>query len=150
MSTSSQQSRQPNSGVHPFAYVLVASGGGVVGTDYATWLKVDPVVGAVIGGLISLIMLSIANKMYRDPGGEIQKKCMEIGGGIGLLLGAVIIGSNFDHIVAWIIGGIVGSAIGYKVGEIAAAIISLAGFAVLLLSQGPIGLAVRTAILNSN
>jgi len=148
VNTNVQQTK--TTGAHPMAYFLVASGGGVVGTDYATWLKVDPVVGAVIGGIVSLIILQVAYHLYSDPDGKIKKTCTEAGGIIGILLGAYITLENSTEGFAWIIGAVIGGTIGAGMGQMAAAIISLAGFAILFLSQGPVGMAVRTFILNMN
>ncbi|WP_281558788.1 hypothetical protein [Thalassomonas sp. RHCl1] len=148
MTTNTQPAN--TTGAHPLAYFLVASGGGVVGIDYATWLKVDPVIGAVIGGVISLFILHLAYHLYADPEGEIKKTCTEAGGILGVLLGAYITLENSSEELTWMIGAIIGGAIGAGMGQLAAAIISLAGFAILFLSQGPVGMAVRTYILNIN
>ncbi|WDE01116.1 hypothetical protein [Thalassomonas actiniarum] len=148
MNTNAQPTK--TTGAHPLAYFFVASGGGVVGTDYATWLNIDPVIGAVIGGVISLFILQLAYHLYTDPEGEIKKTCTEAGAILGVLLGAYITLENSSEDFAWVIGAFVGGAIGAGMGQMAAAIISLAGFTVLFLSQGPVGLAVRTFILNIN
>ncbi len=150
MNNNSQQSQAQNTGLHPLASFFLASGGAVVGTDYAKWFNVDPVLGALVGGVISLIILQIAYRIHKDPGGKIRKGFTEFGLVAGFILGAVIASDNSDSGFAWLIGGGIAAGVGALLGQMAAAIVSLAGFSVLFLSQGPIGLAVRTYILNLN
>jgi hypothetical protein len=150
MNSNPQQNQTQNSGLHPLASFFLASGGAVVGSDYANWLNVDPIFGALIGGVVSLVILQIAYRIHKDPEGKIKKGFTEFGLAVGLILGAVIAGENSDNGFAWLVGGGVGAGVGAWLGQMAAAIVSLTGFAVLFLSQGPVGLAVRTFILNGN
>jgi len=150
MSNNPQQNQQQGGGLHPMASFFLASGGAVVGTDYAKWWNVDPVMGAIIGGVISLAILQFAYHLHKDPGGKIKKGFSEFGLVVGGIMGAVISSENSTEDLAWLIGGGIGAALGYGAGQMVAAIVSLAGFAVLLLSQGPIGLAVRTWIMSLN
>ncbi len=148
MNNNGQQNQ--NAGFHPLASFFLLSGGAVVGSDYAKWVEVDPVMGALVGGVISVVILQIAYQIHKDPEGKIRKGFTEFGAGVGLLLGAVVASENSDNGFAWVIGGVVGAGFGAWLGQMAAAIVSLAGFGVLFLSQGPVGLAVRTYILNIN
>ncbi len=146
----SQLNQQQGGGLHPLASFFLASGGAVVGNDYAKWLEVDPVVGALIGGVISLTILQISYKIHRDSEGKIKKGFSEFGLVVGGFMGAVVAAENSTDDLAWLVGGGIGAVLGFWAGQVVAAIISLAGFAVLLLSQGPIGLAVRTWIMSLN
>jgi len=133
------------------AYFLVASGGGVVGHDYATWMEVDPVIGAGIGGIISMIIMKTLYQLYLDPGNKIKDKLTFIGAFIGMALGSTIVSANSGGSdTAWFVGLGIGGLIGAGLGQMAAAIVSLAAFALIFLSQGPVGLMVRTFITNSN
>jgi len=148
MNTTQQQTT--NNGAPPIAYFFVAIGGGVVGHDYAQWFEADPLVGAGIGGAISLILTNILYRLYTDHDGTIKETCSGIGAFIGLIIGVTAVASNADGDMAWVIGGAIGGVIGYGLGQMAAAILSLGAFVLLFLSQGPIGFMIRTAILNSN
>lgn len=150
MDSSANPASLKSTSVHPAAYFLVASGGGVVGTDYAQWLAVDPVIGAIVGGIVSLVILRVAAYLCDDPGGHIRKTFSEVGAFVGVVLGAYIANGNSDEGFAWLVGGVVGGIIGWHTGQAASAIVAFLGFAVLFLSQGPVGLAVRTFIMNLN
>ncbi|MCH6257968.1 hypothetical protein MLD52_15520 [Puniceicoccaceae bacterium K14] len=144
-----RENTQNKNTLHPISYFFVASGGGVVGTDYASWVNVNPLVGAIIGGIISLVILGVANSMISEKE-QIQDFFSGIGSFIGLIVGAVIAQNNSDVGYAWVIGGFFGAGIGYGIGQMIAGLLVFVAFAVLLLSQGPIGLAFRTFIMNLN
>lgn len=150
MNNNIQQNQAQNSSLHPLASFLLASGGAVVGNDYAQWLNVDPLIGALMGGVVSVAILHFAYHIHKDPGGKIRKGFTEFGLIVGLIWGAAVAVSNTESGFAWTMAGIAGAGIGALMGQMAAAIVSLAGFSVLFLSQGPIGMAVRTYILNLN
>ncbi len=150
MASNAQQNQSQSSGLHPLASFFLASGGAVVGSDYANWLEVDPVVGAAIGGVVSLVILHIAYQIHKDPNGEIRKGFMQLGFFVGAILGLTVAAENSNEDFAWLIGGFIGGVAGAFAGQMVAAIISLVAFAVLFLSQGPVGMAVRAFILNAN
>lgn len=107
-----QQNDARSAGAPPIAYFLVAAGGGVVGHDYANWLNVDPIVGAGIGGFISLILTKFLYHLYSDPEGKIRETCSGIGAFIGVIFGITTLASNSDGEMAWLIGAVVGGGIG--------------------------------------
>ena len=100
-----QPNQQQGGGLHPLASFFLASGGAVVGHDYAQWLEVDPVIGALIGGVISLIILQIAYKIQKDPEGKIKQGFFDFGLGVGGFMGAVVAAENSTGDLAWLIGG---------------------------------------------
>ena len=92
MNPANQQ--QPNKSMPPIAVVLVACGGGVVGYDYATWMEVSPLLGAVIGLVISAIMVNVLNHIMRDPDRKIREGCMAFGTVAGVVFGLTIASDN--------------------------------------------------------
>ena len=65
MNTNTQP--QPNKSMPPIAIALVACGGGVVGYDYAKWMEVSPLIGAIIGLVVSAVIVNLLNHIMRDP-----------------------------------------------------------------------------------
>lgn len=149
MANPSQQSSTNKTSLHPAAYFLVASGGGIVGHDYASWLEVNRVVGALIGAAVSAIILQIAYVAYKDPEGKIKEGMTKLGAIVGAIMG-FFIGIEMDGDFAWLIMTVICSGLGAGAGQMAAAIISFAGLAVLFLSQGPVGFALRAWITGQN
>lgn len=147
---SQQTNQQTRTGAPGWAYFFVASGGGVVGHDYATMLQLHPVAGAAIGGIVSMIILGILNYVMIDPDGHIRKYLI-IGGAVagGFLGLRVAIEKANENIEIAIATGIC-AAIGGYIGQFSAFILALAASLLLLLSTGPVGLMVRTAILGAN
>lgn len=136
--------------LHPIAGLLVASGGGVVGHDYAKGFELDPLAGAGLGAVIGYILLKIMHYMYHDPDGHIKEWLTGIGALIGGVLG--FMGATNDPTLEtspFVVTGI-SALIGGVLGQFAATVLSLGALLVLLLSQGPVGLVVRTWILNVN
>lgn len=148
MNPANQQ--QPNKSMPPIAVVLVACGGGVVGYDYATWMEVSPLLGAVIGLVISAIMVNVLNHIMRDPDRKIREGCMAFGTVAGVIFGLTIASDNNAEGVGFLITTAIFGAIGAGLGSMAASLLSYAAFLLLLISQGPIGFAIRSVILNSN
>lgn len=146
------QNTKPQGSAPPAAYLLVAAGGGVVGQDYARWMEVDPLVGAGIGSFVAAALTGFLYHLHKDPGGKIKETCSTIGAIAGLILGAYIANENTapgEGLTVAIVAGI-GAAIGAGVGQMVAAFISFSALALLFLSQGPVGLMVRTFILGLN
>jgi len=143
--------QQPaNKPMPPIAIALVACGGGVVGYDYAKWMEVSPLIGAGIGLVISAIMVNILNHIMRDPERKIREGCIGLGGLAGVIFGlTVATDNNAEGLGFFITTGIFGG-IGAGLGSMAASLLSYAAFLLLLISQGPIGFAIRSLILNSN
>jgi hypothetical protein len=148
MNPASQQ--QPNKSMPPIAIVLVACGGGVVGYDYATWMEVSPLVGAVIGLVISAVMVNLLNHIMRDPERKIREGCIAFGAVAGVVFGLTIASDNNAEGLGFLITTAIFGGIGAGLGSMAASLLSYAAFLLLLLSQGPIGFAIRSAILDSN
>lgn len=140
--------QQPaNKSMPPIAIALVACGGGVVGYDYATWMEVSPLIGAIIGLIISAVMVNLLNHIMRDPERKIREG---LGGLAGVIFGLTIAtDNNAEGLGFFITTGIFGG-IGAGLGSMAASLLSYAAFLLLLISQGPIGFAIRSLILNSN
>ena len=86
--------QQPTKSMPPIAIALVACGGGVVGYDYATWMEVSPLVGAIIGLIISAIMVNVLNHIMRDPDRKIREGCMALGGFAGAIFGLTLATDN--------------------------------------------------------
>ena len=141
-------SNKTKKSIHPLKIFLVASGGGIVGTDYARSFDVDPIVGAIVGGIISLIILNIVRKIIEERE-DITKKLQWVCGIIGMLIGATAAISNSTDDSSFFFGGLFGGVIGALIGRAISALIIFAACLVLLLSQGPIGMAVRASILNA-
>lgn len=134
MNPASQQ--QPNKSMPPIVIVLVACGGGVVGYDYATWMEVSPLVGAVIGLVISAVMVNLLNHIMHDPERKIREGCIAFGAIAGVVFGLTIAaGSNAEGLGFLITTAIFGG-IGAGLGSMAASLLSYAAFLLLLLSQG--------------
>lgn len=150
MNNIQENGKKKNHDTSPIAHFLVSIVGGVAGHDYATWLQVNPIIGAAIGGCIGLILYRFLYLLYLDPEGKIRETCSSIGALVGVIFGATTIASNSDSDMAWLIGALVGGGIGYGLGQMAFATISLGALVLLFLSSGPIGFMIRTAILNSN
>jgi hypothetical protein len=143
--------QQPaNKSMPPIVIALVACGGGVVGYDYATWMEVSPLIGAIIGLIISAVMVNLLNHIMRDPERKIREGCIGLGGLAGVIFGLTIAtDNNAEGLGFFITTGIFGG-IGAGLGSMAASLLSYAAFLLLLISQGPIGFAIRSLILNSN
>ena len=141
---------QKKKGAPPGAFVLVAIGGGVVGQDYAQWFEVNPLIGAAIGGIIGLILTNVLYTLAADPEGKIKETCSGIGGLAGAIWGGYVGAKNSESGFAWLIGGVVGAAIGGIVGQMVAAFLAFAALILLFLSQGPVGLVLRTWITSLN
>ena len=134
----------------PLAILLVACGGGVVGYDYAKWIEVSPLIGAIIGLVISATMANILNRIMRDPEKKIREGCIALGGLAGLIFGVTLATDNNTEGLSFFITTAIFGAIGAGLGSMAASLLSYAAFLLLLISQGPIGFAIRSMILNSN
>lgn len=136
--------------LNPLAALLVASGGSVVGHDYARTFDVSPLGGAALGGIVSVILLGIFNYVYKDPDKHI-KEFLEIAGFFAFAYFGYISVSNdtSSSSPAWLVALIMG-AIGAFVGRAAASALSIIALALLFLSQGPAGLLFRTYVLNMN
>ena len=146
----STQANQPKgTSAPPAAYVLVAIGGGVVGHDYARWLEVNPIVGAVLGAAISAILTRILYHLVKDPEGSIRKTGIVIGAVAGIAVGGYVVASNSDGFT-WIIGSIAGGVLGGVAGYFVAVFVSFGALVLLFLSQGPVGFFIRSLILNLN
>ena len=139
-----------NKPMPPIATFLVACGGGVVGYDYAKWMEVSPLVGAIIGLVISAIMVNILNHIMRDPERKIRESCIGLGGFAGLIFGLTLATDNNAQGLGFFVTAVIFGAIGAGLGSMAASLLSYAAFLLLLISQGPIGFAIRSTILNSN
>lgn len=141
---------QQRSSSAAWPYFFVASGGGVVGHDYATTLDIAPVTGAVLGAIISALIVRVLIYIYKDPKGHIRGLMTTGGALFGAYLGFQIAMDNrsdeIDTVIAVSVGALVGAALGQK----AAAAIGLLALVLLFLSQGPAGLIFRTWILGSN
>jgi hypothetical protein len=143
--------QQPaNKSMPPIAIALVACGGGVVGYDYATWMEVSPLIGAGIGLVISAIMVNILNHIMRDPERKIREGCIGLGGFAGVIFGLTVATDNNAEGLGFLITTAIFGGIGAGLGSMAASLLSYAAFLLLLVSQGPIGFAIRSVILNSN
>jgi len=134
----------------PIAIALVACGGGVVGYDYATWMEVSPLVGAIIGLIISAIMVNVLNHIMRDPDRKIREGCIALGGVSGAIFGLTVATDNNAEGWGFFITTAIFGSIGAGLGSMAASLLSYAAFLLLLISQGPIGFAIRSIVLNSN
>lgn len=141
---------QSNKSMPPIAIALVACGGGVVGYDYATWMEVSPLIGAIIGLVISAIMVNVLNHIMRDPGRKIREACMGLGGFAGAIFGLTLATDTNAEGLGFFITAAIFGVIGAGLGSMAASLLSYAAFLLLLISQGPIGFAIRSVILNSN
>ena len=141
---------QPNKPMPPIAIALVACGGGVVGYDYAKWMEVSPLIGAAIGLVISAIMVNILNHIMRDPERKIREGCMAFGGFAGAIFGLTVATDNDAEGWSFFITTAIFGSIGAGLGSMAASLLSYAAFLLLLISQGPIGFAIRSIVLNSN
>ena len=141
---------QSNKSMPPIAIALVACGGGVVGYDYAKWIEVSPLIGAGIGLIISAIMVNVLNHIMRDPERKIREGCMGLGGFAGAIFGLTLATDNNAEGLGFFITTAIFGVIGAGLGSMAASLISYAAFLLLLMSQGPIGFAIRSVILNSN
>ena len=141
---------QANKPMPPIAIVLVACGGGVVGYDYATWMEVSPLIGAVIGLIISAVMVNVLNHIMRDPERKIREGCMAFGAIAGVIFGLMVASENNAEGFGFLITTAIFGGIGTGLGSMAASLLSYAAFLLLLISQGPIGFAIRSVILNSN
>lgn len=150
MNSKQQFTSLPNTSPAPFAYFWVAMTGAMVGTDYAKWLDVNAIIGAILGGVISLVMIKVIYILYLDPDGHVKATVTKIGALVGALMGGYIAMMNGEPYLTWIIGAIIGGGIGGAMGQMATAAIVLFSFALFFVSQGPVGLAVRTYILNLN
>ncbi|UVW35515.1 hypothetical protein NYF23_02615 [SAR92 clade bacterium H455] len=142
--------QQPNKPMPPIAIALVACGGGVVGYDYATWMEVSPLVGAIIGLIISAIMVNVLNHIMRDPDRKIREGCIALGGVAGAMFGLTVATDNNAEGWGFFITTAIFGGIGAGLGSMAASLLSYAAFLLLLISQGPIGFAIRSIVLNSN
>lgn len=134
----------------PIAIALVACGGGVVGYDYAKWMEVSPLIGAIIGLIISAVMVNILNHIMRDPERKIREGCIGLGGFAGVIFGLTVAIDNNTEGLGFFITAAIFGGIGAGLGSMAASLLSYAAFLLLLVSQGPIGFAIRSVILNSN
>lgn len=142
--------QEQNKSMHPFAMSLVACGGGVVGYDYATWMEVSQLTGAIIGLVISAVLIKFLNHIMRDPDKKIREACITIGGIAGLIFGFYIATENNAEGAAYLITAAIFGLIGAGLGSMAATMLSYMAFLLLFISQGPVGFAVRSVILNSN
>lgn len=142
-----QQTAKP---MPPIATFLVACGGGVVGYDYAKWMDVSPLVGAAIGLVISAIMVNILNHIMRDPERKIREGCIGLGGFAGVIFGLSVATDNNAEGLGFFITTAIFGGIGAGLGSMAASLLAYAAFLLLIISQGPIGFAIRSVILNSN
>ena len=131
-----QQTAKP---MPPIATFLVACGGGVVGYDYATWMAVS-----------SAIMVNILNHIMRDPERKIREGCIGLGGFAGVIFGLSVATDNNAEGLGFFITTAIFGGIGAGLGSMAASLLAYAAFLLLLISQGPIGFAIRSVILNSN
>ena len=131
--------------IPPIAYFFVASGGGVVGLDYATWLEVPLAVGILIGAAISALILKIATGILAEQK-AIEDKLMKFGAVIGAVIGAISFHNNAEAEFSWIFGAIIFGGLGMLAGKFAAGAIVIFASITLLLSQGPIGFAFRAFI----
>ncbi len=147
--SSNPQNQSKGSGPPPLALFVVMAGGGVVGHDYARGFEIDPVGGAIIGGVISLILINWLYYLYRDPEGKVREFFSFVGFIIGVVVGGGIASADADGEAAWFIGAAVGGVLGIIMGQAVALAVALAAFTLLFISQGPIGLVLRTYILDS-
>lgn len=144
------QTVQRQSGMPNWAYFFVASGGGVIGHDYATFLVVDPMVGAAIGGVVAMILTAIFVYLATDPDGYI-KNVMSAGGALlGVYAGAQIALNDASGDTNILISVGICALIGAVLGQLVAGGIALVAIACLFLSQGPVGLIVRTYVLQAS
>lgn len=146
--TQNQNTPPSTSSMPPIAYFLVASGGGVVGHDYARFLDFDPFIGAGLGGIISVIIMNILQALYRDPDGKIREFFSAIGFIGGGIFGVAVANGDSGGDANVFVMGVIFALIGAVLGQLAALALSLVAFALILFSQGPLGLIVRTWILN--
>lgn len=138
------------SGMPNWAYLFVAGGGGVVGHDYATFLAVEPMAGAAIGSVIAMIITAIFAYLAMDPDGYI-KKIMSVGGALlGVYAGAQIAMNDTSGETNILVSVGICALIGAGLGQLVAGGIALLAITFLFLSQGPVGLIVRTYILQAN
>lgn len=128
----------------PAAVVFVACGGGVVGYDYCRWFEVSPLIGAILGLVISAFAMKILTEIYNDPNNEIKKGCQVVGALLGAAIGFQSTNGSEDQFIAACIGG----AIGAGLGTLAATMLSYAAIILLLISRGPIGFAIKSVIFN--
>ena len=155
MQTASSDRSSQASPLHRIAQVSSVIGGGVVGVDYATWFEVDPFVGMLMGVGISWALTTLLLKL-RAAKKEIAKACGLIGGLLGCLSGAYLgykfgIAEYADVPAMYGLGGfLVGGLIGSIAGQMIAALISFSVFALLGISQGPVGAVLRGVLMKQN
>ncbi|MEM6761130.1 MAG: hypothetical protein AAF601_16785, partial [Pseudomonadota bacterium] len=96
------------------------------------------------------ILLNILHYVYSDPDKHIREWLTAIGALVGGITG-ITAAANDPSIEAspLLFGGVL-AFIGAGLGQFAATALSILAFLVLFLSQGPVGMVIRTAILNSN
>lgn len=135
--------------LHPAAGGLVAIGGGVVGYDYATWLELDYRVGVVLGALVMLIATAILKSIAEEKE-AITGFLSSVGGLAGAGLGGYVAYHEPGPWWGTLVGIAIGGAIGAGVGQVVAAFFCFAALAVLFISQGPVGFAVRTFVMELN
>lgn len=123
----------------PIATALVACGGGVVGYDYARWMEVSPLIGAIIGLVVSAVIVNLLNHIMRDPERKIREGCMAFGAVAGVIFGLVVASDNNAEGIGFLITTAIFGGIGAGLGSMAASLLSYAAFLLLLMSQGPIG-----------
>lgn len=145
-----QQTAQRSGGMPPWAYLFVATGGGVVGHDYATFLVVDPVVGAGVGAVIAMILTAILTYLATDPDGHIKSVMSFIGAILGAYTGAQIALNDQSGDINILASVGICALVGAGLGQLVAGGVALVALACLFLSQGPVGLLVRTVVLQAN
>jgi len=145
------QSNLPAGGV--LMKLALASGlisGGVVGHDYARWIDVNPMGGAVAGFMVGAVLAAFLSYIAKDPEQKLQSLCSTIGALAGLIFGAGIGAMNDGGVQGLGIGAVVGTVIGAIAGRLVAMFISLSAFLLLFVSRGPVGLYLRNVILDGN
>lgn len=147
MSTAASTGNQ-TSPLKTLAYASAIISGGVVGADYATWLKVNPLVGTILGSILSSILTSILLHLQEDPGGKIQETLTKLGAFSGMLIGVTVGISDNGGFQGFFGGLIIGAVLGAMAGQMIASSISFGAFAMLFVSRGPVGMFLRNVMLD--
>lgn len=152
----SESQKNQLSGLRKLGYASAVIGGGVVGSDYATCMEVNPAVGAIVGSVIGSILTKILYYLQDDPDRQILGFLMKA----GMLLGAIA-GGYFGYEVGMTedqksvliysgVGTLGGGFAGAVVGRIVSGLVSLSAFTLLFISRGPVGAYLRNLASQSN